>query len=131
MSARSVIDSIARGADKLIGENRRLRREVEKLEAARERLKEENRKLKEDGAKMERRLAVRDLAEGFGGGNGGRSNGGRSNGGGGNGGGNGSNGGGGHGGNGGGSHDNKVARARVNRLLREVDKCIELIGKEQ
>ena len=126
MSARSVIDSIARGADKLIGENRRLRREVEKLEAARERLKEENRKLKEDGAKMERRLAVRDLAEGFGGGNGGGSNG-R----GGNGGGNGSNGGGGHGGNGGGSHDNKVARARVNRLLREVDKCIELIGKEQ
>ncbi len=95
MSARSVIDSIARGADKLIGENRRLRREVEKLEAARDRLREENRRLKEEGSRMERRLAVKDLAQGFAG-----------------------------------RHDEKTARARVNRLLREVDKCMTLIGKE-
>ncbi len=95
MSARSVIDSVARSAEKLIGENRRLRREVEKLEAARDRLREENRRLKQEGGRMERRLAVKELAGGFAG-----------------------------------QHDQKTARARVDRLLREVDKCMELISKE-
>ncbi len=99
MSARSVIDSIARGAEKLIGENRRLRREVEKLEAARDRLRERNRELETKNAELERRVAVKELAAGFGG----EST---------------------------GSHGAKTARARVDRLLREVDKCMELIGKE-
>jgi hypothetical protein len=29
----------------------------------------------------------------------------------------------------GGSEDTKVAKARVNRLMREVDKCIALLNK--
>jgi hypothetical protein len=106
MSARSVIYSIAKGAEKLIAENRQLRRDVEKLEAARYRLKEENLRLKEEGARMERKLAVKELVGGFAGAGGAEGTTRRD------------------------GHDNKVARARVNRLLREVDKCMALISKE-
>ena len=99
MSSKTLIDSIAKGAEKLIGENRKLRGEVEKLEAARERLREENRRLSVENAALERRLTVRDLASGFAGETTDR-------------------------------HAAKIARARVNRLMREVDKCIALLNKD-
>ncbi len=101
MSGKTVIDSITRSAERLIGENRRLRAEVEKLKAARDRLREENRHLTAEKAGIERRLAVKELAAGFGGEPGNISGLDR--------------------------HGAKMARARVNRLLREVDKCVALL----
>lgn len=65
MSSKNLIESVARGAEKLIGENRKLREEVEKLQTARERLREENRRLDGENAELQRRLVVRDLAAGF------------------------------------------------------------------
>jgi cell division septum initiation protein DivIVA len=99
MSGQALIESIAKGAEKLIGENRRLRTEVERLEVAREKLRDENRRLEAQNAALERRVAVKELAAGF-------------------------------------SDEipdrqgKKIARARVNRLLREVDKCVALLHKE-
>ncbi len=87
----------------MISENRRLRAEVGRLEAEKARLKEANRKLAEQGAEMDRRLAVREIAEGFAGEAAGSASRER--------------------------HDKKIARARVNRLLREVDKCIALLNR--
>jgi hypothetical protein len=137
MSGKVVIESIARGAEKLIGENRRLRSEVEKLETSKEKLREENRRLAAENAALLRRLTVRDLAVGFAGGAGdvrtagGTGNGrtaGRA--------------GDGRGAEGGADiaetgntagldrHGVKIARARVNRLMREVDRCIALLSRE-
>ncbi len=115
MSGKVVVDSIAKNVARLIGENRRLRGEVEKIGASREKLREENRRLAAEVSELERRLTVKELAADFGGGGIG-SEGGRA-------------------GVSGGSADmnnrsTKVARARVNRLLREVDKCIGLLNKE-
>ncbi len=104
MSGKALIESIAKGADRLIGENRRLRGEVGRLEASREKLREENRRLVAENAALERRLVVKDLAAGFAGSAPGVS---------------------GHE-----PHGTKIARARVNRLMREVDKCIALLHKE-
>jgi hypothetical protein len=123
MSGRALIESIAKGAEKLIGDNRRLRAEIEKLEAAKEKLREENRRLVSENEALERRVIVKDLATGFSGGaartgrvtqTGGDTPTGR------------------------GTltgaapnrHDEKIARVRVNRLLREVDRCIALLNKE-
>jgi hypothetical protein len=103
MSGKALIDSIARGAERLIAENRRLRGEVERLESSRQKLRDENRRLAATNAGLEQRLTVKDLAAGFTGGGG--LEGGAEN-----------------------RHDTKIARARVNRLLREVDKCIELLN---
>lgn len=99
MSGKTLIESIARGVEGLVGENRRLRGEVDRLEASRGKLREENRRLAAEKALLERRLTVKDLAAGF---SGGASPG----------------------------HDTKIARARVNRLMREVDRCIALLNKE-
>jgi predicted nuclease with TOPRIM domain len=101
MSGKALIESIAKGAEKLIGENRRLRAEVEKLEAAREKLREENRKLTAENRMLERKVTVRDLAAGFSGESALNDR-----------------------------HGAKIARARVNRLLREVDRCMVLLSKE-
>lgn len=49
----------------LIGENRRLRGEREKMSASAGRLREENRALSAKIAEMERRLKVMELREGF------------------------------------------------------------------
>ena len=106
MSGKVVVDSIAKNVARLIGENRRLRGEVEKVAASREKLREENRRLTAEKAEFERRLTVKELAEDFGGGRG-IDEGGRPD-----------------------NKNTKVARARVNRLLREVDKCIGLLSKE-
>ncbi|MDR1671792.1 MAG: hypothetical protein LBR57_04670 [Alistipes sp.] len=99
MSGKALIESIARGAGRLIEENRRLTGEVERLEASRGRLREENRRLAAENSALEQRLTVKDLAAGFGGGSETRQN-------------------------------TKLARARVNRLMREVDKCIALLNKD-
>ncbi|MDR2912244.1 MAG: hypothetical protein LBV38_02930 [Alistipes sp.] len=99
MSSKGLIDSIASSVERLIGENRRLRGEVERLEAARVRLREENRRLTALNVDLERRITVRELATGFADG---RTL---------------------------DRHGVKVARARVNRLVREVDKCIALLNK--
>lgn len=88
----------------MIAENRRLRGEVERLEAARNRLKDENRRLAAENAGLERRATVRDLAEGFAGRMDNKPGLDR--------------------------HGAKIARARVNRLMREVDKCIALLNKD-
>lgn len=99
MSGKAVIDSIGKNAAKLIGENRHLRGEVERLAASRAKLVESNAKLTAEVALLERRNAVRELAEGFGGGVSDRG-------------------------------DVKTARARVNRLLKEIDKCTALLNKD-
>jgi regulator of replication initiation timing len=98
MSRKAVIDSIEKNAAKLVGDNRRLRSEVERLTASREKLRDENARLASEMVALRRRLAVKDLAEGFGGGVSG-------------------------------SDNVKIARARVNRLMREVDKCIGLLNR--
>jgi hypothetical protein len=105
MSGKALIESIARGAERLIVENRRLRGEVERLEATRNRLREENRRLTAENAGFERRLAVKDLAAGFSGGGADH-----------------------NGVPGLDRHNAKLARARVNRLMREVDRCIALLN---
>jgi hypothetical protein len=102
MSVKVVIESIAKSAERLIGENRRLREEIGKLEATRERLRGENRRLETLNAELERRLTVKELAAGFAGGSGQGLD----------------------------RHGAKTARARVNRLMREVDKCIGLLSKD-
>ncbi len=140
-----IIESIAKSAERLIAENRRLRAEVEKAGAAREKLRSENRRLAAEKAEIERRLAVKELAAGFAGGplvngvaavkggpvvNGGSAVNGAT------------------GGKTGAGvtvdgvntgaatvsevdrHGVKLARARVNRLMREVDKCIALLNRD-
>jgi hypothetical protein len=118
MSGRALIESIAKGAEKLVGDNRRLRAEVERLEAAKEKLRLENLRLEAENRALEKRTAVKDLAAGFSGA--------------------GAQGGGGAQARAGAQgragtnerHGEKIARARVNRLLREVDRCIALLNKE-
>jgi regulator of replication initiation timing len=99
MSGQALIESIAKGAERLIGENRKLRGEVERLDASRNKLREENRRLTLENAALERRLVVRELAEGF---SGETPSG----------------------------HGTKIARTRVNRLMREIDRCIALLNRE-
>ena len=106
MSGKALIESIAKNAERLIGENRRLRSEVERLEAARERLREENGRLAAENAGLDRRLTVRELAAGFAGADGAGGVAGLD------------------------RRSTKIARARVNRLMREVDRCIVLLNKE-
>ena len=106
MSGKTVIEGIAKSAERLIAENRKLRAEVEKLEAVREKLRDENRRLASENAGLERRLTVKELAAGFAGGT-----------------------------DTGPAHrldrqGVKTARARVNRLMREVDRCIGLLSKD-
>jgi regulator of replication initiation timing len=104
MSGKTVIESIAGSAERLIAENRKLRGEVGKLEAAREKLRDENRRLASENAGLERRLAVKELAAGFAGGAGSVPRLDR--------------------------QGMKTARARVSRLMREVDRCIGLLSKD-
>ncbi len=111
MSGKAVIESIAGKVERLVGENRRLRGEIERLEIARGKLREENRRLAADSDSLKHRLAVKELAAGFAGGadpgsteNGGTGKLDR--------------------------HGVKIARARVNRLMREVDRCIALLNKD-
>jgi hypothetical protein len=123
MSGKAIVSSIERNVAQLIGENRKLRGEVERLAASRDRLREENRSLAAALSTAERRLIIKELAAGFGGNGVGRSGGdgsGRV-----------------AGIDGGGSNPagldrrgTKIARARVNRLLREVDRCIGLLRME-
>jgi hypothetical protein len=110
MSGKAIVNSIERNVAQLIGENRRLRGEVERLTSSRDRLREENRQLATDLSIAERRLTIKELAAGFGGGTGvdgadgavaGLDR-----------------------------RGTKTARARVNRLLREVDRCIGLLRME-
>jgi regulator of replication initiation timing len=99
MSGKTLIESIAKGTERLMGENRRLRGEINRLEASRNKLREENHRLAALNATLERRLTVKDLANGFTGQATTR-------------------------------QDAKIARARVGRLMREVDQCIALINKD-
>jgi hypothetical protein len=107
MSGKALIESIARGAERLIVENRRLKSEVERLEASRKKLREDNLRLSTENAGLEQRLTVRNLASGFAGGGGNRVDAPHLD-----------------------RHDTKLARARVNRLMREVDQCIALLNKD-
>ncbi len=101
LERKALLERIAKGTARLIADNRRLKSEVERSEAAREKLREENRRLVLENAALERRAAVRDLAAGF---SGEARTADR--------------------------HGTKIARARVNRLMREVDRCIALLNKE-
>lgn len=105
MSSKALIESIAKSAEKLVEQNRRLRSEVERLEAAREKLRNENRRLETENAALGRRIALGELASGFAG-HAGREAPGLD------------------------RHGAKIARTRVNRLLREVDRCIALLNKD-
>lgn len=98
-SKKAVVEAIAKNAQRLIADNRRLRGEVERLALSRESLREENRRLASEMAGLERRLAVKELAAGFSG----EATGGKG---------------------------AKTARARVNRLMREVDRCIVLLNRD-
>jgi len=104
MSSKAVIESVAKLAERLIEQNRKLRAELERLGAGRERLRAENQRLTAENALLQRRLAVKELAEGF-------ATGGAAP-------------------NGLDRRGTRVARGRVNRLLREVDRCIALVNKE-
>lgn len=104
MSSKVVIENIAKLAERLIGQNRKLHTELERSEASREKLLADNRRLADENSALQRRLAVRELAEGFAGtaaetGAAGRDG-------------------------------LKVARARVGRLMREVDRCIALVNRD-
>jgi len=100
MSSKAVIDNIAKLAERLIGQNRKLHTELERSEASRGKLAADNRRLADENAALRHRLEVRELAEGFAGG----------------------------------AVDGrdgaKAARARVGRLMREVDRCIALVNRE-
>jgi FtsZ-binding cell division protein ZapB len=97
MSSKVAIESIAKLAERLIEQNRKLRAELEKAAASRERTQAENRRLMAENAALQRRLTVRELAEGFAGGR---------------------------------EDGAKRARARVGRLVREVDRCLALVNGE-
>lgn len=99
MSGKAVLDSLEKNVARIIGENRRLRSEVERLKVSKERLLDENRRLADKVADRERSLTIKELATGFAGD----------------------------------ARDRKgiiTARARVNRLMREVDKCIVLLNRD-
>lgn len=103
MSGKAVVESIAKNVAQLIGENRRLRDQVTRLTSSQGNMRDENRRLAAEKAELERRLTIKELAEGFAGGN--------------------------SAGTGLDRKGNKIARARVNRLMREVDKCIALLNR--
>lgn len=98
MSSKALIEGIARGAERLIADNRRLRAEVARLEGSRDRLREEYRRLLAEKAELARREEVRTLVEGFSGEAPTRAG-------------------------------SSVARTRVNRLIREVDRCIAVLNQ--
>jgi hypothetical protein len=102
MAGKAIVNSIGKNVARLIAENRRLRSENQRLEASRERLAAENRILVDRNAGLERSLTIKELATGFAGEGGGVTD----------------------------RRGTKIARARVNRLLREVDKCIGLLNRE-
>ena len=102
MSGKAIVQSIENNVAQLIGENRRLRGEVERLRASRDKLREENRRLAAEFSDVERKLVIKELTAGFGGAPSELD-----------------------------KRGTKMARARVNRLLREVDKCIGLLHKGQ
>lgn len=98
MSSKSLIEGIARGAERLIADNRRLRAEVARLEGSRDRLREEYRRLLVEKAELARRVEVRDLVAGFSGD--------------------------------GSSHSSSsVARTRVSRLIRDIDRCVAILNR--
>ncbi len=66
MSAKVILDSVERGVQKLIGENRRLKGENERLSTRTQRLKEDNERLTDELNEAQKRLTVKDLAQGFG-----------------------------------------------------------------
>jgi len=100
MSSKPVIENIAKLAERLIAQNRKLRSELERSEASRAKFAADNRTLAEENAALGRRLAVRELAEGFAG-------------------------------QGGAGRDAaRLARARIGRLMREVDRCIALVNRD-
>lgn len=96
MPESPVVKSVREKVGRLIADNRRLREELRKSSGQGDKLKADNRKLAEEVARLEKRIAVLELKEGFTG-----------------------------------KGDTKLARARVNRLMREVDKCIALLNREQ
>jgi len=99
MSSKVVIDNIAKLAERLIGQNRKLRAELDRSESSRGKLAAENSRLATENAALRHRLTVMELAEGFAGaaadGDG-----------------------------------TRAARARVGRLMREVDRCIALVNRD-
>lgn len=99
MARTAIIENIEKKVARLIADNRKLRDDKEKLNAARERLRDENRQLVAKLAEMERKVAILELREGFSGETVDRTS-------------------------------TKAARARVNRLMREVDRCIALLNKD-
>ncbi|MCL2560768.1 MAG: hypothetical protein FWE10_00385 [Rikenellaceae bacterium] len=99
MSKTAVIDAIKVKIDRLIADNTKLRADHAKVMQQRDKAKAENRELTEHIVRLEKRVRVLELREGMTGGAAGT------------------------------SEDTKAARARVNRLMREVDKCIALLNK--
>jgi polyhydroxyalkanoate synthesis regulator phasin len=99
MSKTAVIDAIKVKIDRLIADNTTLRADHAKVVQQRDRARSENRELTEHIARLEKRVRVLELREGMTGGAMAT------------------------------SEDTKAARARVNRLMREVDKCIALLNK--
>lgn len=95
MAGSPVIESIRSHIERLVSENRRLKREHARIGAQRDKLLAENRGMAGQIAELEKKLAVMELREGLAGQ----------------------------------SDQAKIARARVNRLMREVDKCIALLNR--
>ena len=95
MSESPIIEVIKGKIDRLIADNRRLRKEYQELSAQRDKLKVEKRELEAEVARLEKRITVLELSESMAGRSG----------------------------------NTKLARARVNRLMREVDKCIALLNR--
>jgi regulator of replication initiation timing len=85
-----------------MGENRRLRAEVERLAASREKLREENQRLADENRVLERRLTVGQLVAGLNPQASSEMD----------------------------RHGVKIARARVSRLIREVDRCAALLNRD-
>lgn len=95
MPESPIIKAVREKTERLIADNRKLRKELGRVGEQKERLKAERSEMAERIAQMEKRIAVLELKEGMSGN----------------------------------AEDPKLASARVNRLMREVDKCIALLNR--
>ncbi len=96
MAESPIIETIREKIERIIADNKRLRKESRELARQRDKLKAGNKELTLRIAELERRIAVLELSKGMAGGR----------------------------------DDAKLAKARVNRLMREVDRCIALLNRE-
>lgn len=89
----AIIKSLAEKVERLMEDDRRVRKEREELAAANRKLTSANQELKQAIALLEKRLKVAELGGGLAGG-----------------------------------ADTKQAKARINHLMREIDRCIALMN---